>query len=120
MDERAADALVIFGASGDLCARKIFPALYHLTRRGRLKVPVIGVARAGWTREQFIAHVHESLKTFVKTTEAAVMERLGGAAAVRRWRLPQGGDLRVVAARRWARRSNRFFTSRFRPACFRS
>jgi glucose-6-phosphate 1-dehydrogenase len=77
MDTRAADALVIFGASGDLCARKIFPALYHLARRGRLKVPVFGVARAGWTREEFIAHVHESLKTFVKTTEAAVMERLG-------------------------------------------
>jgi glucose-6-phosphate 1-dehydrogenase len=77
MDERSADALVIFGASGDLCARKIFPALYHLTRRGRLKVPVIGVARAGWTREQFIEHVHESLKTFVKTPEADVMERLG-------------------------------------------
>src|ERR1700681_4095784 len=77
MDTRAADALVIFGASGDLCARKIFPALYHLARRGRLKAPVFGVARAGWTREEFIAHVHESLKTFVKTTEAAVMERLG-------------------------------------------
>src|ERR1700709_924852 len=77
MSDRAADALVIFGASGDLCARKIFPALYHLARRNRLKGPVIGVARAGWTREQFVAHVHESLKTFVKTTEAAAMERLG-------------------------------------------
>src|SRR5450432_2246431 len=76
MSKRAADALVIFGASGDLCARKIFPALYHLTRRGRLQVPVIGVARAGWTREQFIAHVHESLKTFVKTPEADVVDRL--------------------------------------------
>src|SRR5476651_2274865 len=76
MDARASDALVIFGASGDLCARKIFPALYHLARRERLKVPVIGVARAGWTREQFIEHVHESLKTFVKTPEADVVERL--------------------------------------------
>jgi glucose-6-phosphate 1-dehydrogenase len=76
MSKRAADALVIFGASGDLCARKIFPALYQLTRRGRLQVPVIGVARAGWTRAQFIEHVHESLKTFVKTPEADVVDRL--------------------------------------------
>ena len=43
-----ADALVLFGATGDLCYRKIFPALYQLERRGRLAVPVIGVARAGW------------------------------------------------------------------------
>jgi glucose-6-phosphate 1-dehydrogenase len=76
MAERSCDALVLFGASGDLCARKIFPALYHLVERGHLKVPVIGVARAGWTREQFVAHVHESLKTFVKAAEAAVVERL--------------------------------------------
>jgi len=58
MAGRAADVLVIFGATGDLCARKIFPALYHLVLRGHLNVPVIGVARAGWTREQFVAHVH--------------------------------------------------------------
>src|SRR5665213_922384 len=76
MTAPACDALVLFGASGDLCARKIFPALYHLFGRGHLQVPVIGVARAGWTREQFIAHVHESLKTFVKNTDAAVVERL--------------------------------------------
>jgi glucose-6-phosphate 1-dehydrogenase len=76
MAGRAADVLVIFGATGDLCARKIFPALYHLVLRGHLTVPVIGVARAGWTREQFVAHVHESLKTFVKTTDAAAVQRL--------------------------------------------
>ncbi len=58
------DAIVLFGASGDLCFRKIYPALYHLAARGRLDVPVIGVARAGWTREQFAARVRDSLAKF--------------------------------------------------------
>ena len=48
-----ADALVLFGATGDLAKRKLFPALYHLERHGTLKVPVIGVARSDWTDEAF-------------------------------------------------------------------
>ncbi|HZL19684.1 MAG TPA: hypothetical protein VFG23_18265, partial [Polyangia bacterium] len=39
------DAFVFFGASGDLAYKKIFPALYAMTRRGHLEMPVIGVAR---------------------------------------------------------------------------
>ena len=46
-----ADALVLFGATGDLAKRKLFPALYQLVRRGELTVPVIGVARSDWTDE---------------------------------------------------------------------
>ena len=42
------DAIVVLGVTGDLAYRKIFPALYKLTARNRLDVPVIGVARAGW------------------------------------------------------------------------
>ena len=49
---RPADALVLFGATGDLAKRKLFPALYHLERRGELNVPVIGVARSDWTDER--------------------------------------------------------------------
>ena len=49
------DALVFFGATGDLAYKKIFPALYAMTRRGRLDVPVIGVAKSGWTLEQLRA-----------------------------------------------------------------
>ncbi|MFT4658388.1 MAG: glucose-6-phosphate 1-dehydrogenase, partial [Ilumatobacter sp.] len=45
----AADALVLFGATGDLAKRKLFPSLYHLERSGALQVPVIGVARSTWT-----------------------------------------------------------------------
>jgi glucose-6-phosphate 1-dehydrogenase len=76
MKASAADALVIFGATGDLCARKIFPALYNLARRGHLSVPVVGVARAGWTREQFIEHVRTSVRNAEKAPDAAALERL--------------------------------------------
>lgn len=47
MEDRA-DALVLFGATGDLARRKLFPALYHLAAAGRLGVPVVGVAASGW------------------------------------------------------------------------
>ena len=43
------DALVFFGATGDLAYKKIFPALQSMARRGHLDVPVIAVARSGWT-----------------------------------------------------------------------
>lgn len=56
-----ADALVLFGASGDLAYKKIFPSLQALVRRGRLDVPVIGVARSDWTLEQLRARVRASL-----------------------------------------------------------
>src|ERR1700733_11517868 len=72
----AADALVLFGATGDLCHRKIFPSLYQLVRRGRLSIPVIGVAKAGWQREQLIERLRDSLKQFVTDAEPAVVERL--------------------------------------------
>jgi glucose-6-phosphate 1-dehydrogenase len=71
-----ADALVLFGATGDLCYRKIFPALYHLVRRGWLDVPVIGVARAGWQREQLVARVQDSLEHFVPGFDISVFRRL--------------------------------------------
>ena len=48
------NALVFFGATGDLAYKKIFPALQSMARRGRLDVPVIGVAKSGWTRDQLV------------------------------------------------------------------
>jgi glucose-6-phosphate 1-dehydrogenase len=78
MKTSAADTLVIFGATGDLGARKIYPALYNLVRHGRLAVPVIGVARAGWAREKFIDHVRASVRNAEKTPDAAALERLAG------------------------------------------
>jgi glucose-6-phosphate 1-dehydrogenase len=55
------DALVFFGATGDLAYKKIFPALQHMIQRGTLDVPVIGVAKADWTLEQLRARARDSL-----------------------------------------------------------
>ncbi len=48
MSEGHSDALVFFGATGDLAFKKIFPALQAMAKRGHLDMPVIGVAKAGW------------------------------------------------------------------------
>ena len=69
---------MIFGATGDLCYKKIYPALYNLVRRGLLTVPVIGVARAGWNTDQFVAHVRKSVAEHVKQPDAAVVDKLAG------------------------------------------
>src|SRR5436190_2558806 len=61
-DTAPSDALVLFGAMGDLAHRKIFPALYHMVRQGHLKVPVIGVARAGRTNEHLKERVRDSIR----------------------------------------------------------
>jgi glucose-6-phosphate 1-dehydrogenase len=55
------DALVFFGATGDLAHKKIFPALHALVRRGTLDVPVIGVAKAGWTLDDLKNRAKESI-----------------------------------------------------------
>ena len=56
-----ADALVFFGATGDLAYKKIFPSLQSMIRHGRLNIPVIGVAKQGWKLEQFKARAKASL-----------------------------------------------------------
>jgi glucose-6-phosphate 1-dehydrogenase len=57
-----ADALVLFGAMGDLAYKKIFPALYHMVRHGHLDVPVIGIARAARTDEHLKERVRDSIQ----------------------------------------------------------
>jgi len=57
-----ADALVFFGAKGDLAYKKIFPSLQAMVKRGHLNVPVIGVARGGWPLDQLRARVRDSLE----------------------------------------------------------
>lgn len=61
MTAARSDAIAIFGATGDLAYKKIFPALLAMTRRGKLDIPVIGVARSDWTLEQFQARVRDSV-----------------------------------------------------------
>src|SRR5215471_10425191 len=57
------DALVFFGATGDLAHKDIFPALQAMVRRGHLEIPVIGVAKSGWSLDQFRARAKDSLET---------------------------------------------------------
>jgi glucose-6-phosphate 1-dehydrogenase len=62
MDEPQSDALVFFGATGDLAFKKIFPSLQAMIKRGTLDVPVIGVAKGGGGLEQFHARAQASLE----------------------------------------------------------
>jgi glucose-6-phosphate 1-dehydrogenase len=62
MSDVRSDALVFFGATGDLAYKKIFPALQAMAKRGHLDVPVLGVAKAGWTLEQLRARARDSLE----------------------------------------------------------
>ena len=62
MNNPQSDALVFFGATGDLAYKKIFPSLQAMIKRGHLKVPVIGVAKAGWNLEQLKARAKDSLE----------------------------------------------------------
>ncbi|HTM09209.1 MAG TPA: glucose-6-phosphate dehydrogenase [Verrucomicrobiae bacterium] len=62
--DSGADALVFFGATGDLAHKKIFPALQALAKKGHLDLPVIGVAKAGWTLEQLKARARDSVENY--------------------------------------------------------
>jgi glucose-6-phosphate 1-dehydrogenase len=62
MNDLHSDALVFFGATGDLAYKKIFPALQAMVKRGHLQVPVIGVARAGWNVDQLRARARDSVE----------------------------------------------------------
>jgi glucose-6-phosphate 1-dehydrogenase len=71
------DALVFFGATGDLAYKKIFPALQAMVKRGTLTVPVIGVAKAGWNLDQFKARAKDSLEKHGGVDDAA-WQKLSG------------------------------------------
>src|SRR6266516_76415 len=62
MSEGHSDALVFFGATGDLAYKKIFPSLEAMVKRGHLDVPVIGVAKAGWGIDELRARARDSVK----------------------------------------------------------
>ena len=76
MKDSRSDALVFFGATGDLAYKKIFPALYAMARRGRLDFPVIGVARSGWTLEQLQARARESVEKHGDAVDEATFAEL--------------------------------------------
>ncbi len=77
MSIEKSDALVFFGATGDLAYKKIFPALQAMVKRGNLNVPVVGVAKAGWNLDQLRARAKDSLEKH-GGVDAAAFEKLSG------------------------------------------
>ncbi len=93
------DAFVFFGASGDLAYKKIFPALYHMTRRGHLEMPVIGVANSPWTLEQFQARARDSLQGARQAARRGGGRQAARPPPLRARRLRRRRHLRSAAAR---------------------
>src|SRR5580692_7730327 len=76
MSETHSDALVFFGATGDLAYKKIFPALQAMVKRGNLNVPVIGVAKAGWNLDQLRERARDGIATFGGGVDEAAFAKL--------------------------------------------
>src|SRR3954464_9853072 len=79
MSSTQSDALVFFGATGDLAFKKIFPSLQAMAGRGRLDVPVIGVAKAGWSLDDLRRRAEDSVVThggLARTAFTQLIERL--------------------------------------------
>ncbi|HTD72053.1 MAG TPA: glucose-6-phosphate dehydrogenase [Steroidobacteraceae bacterium] len=62
MNKPESDAFVFFGATGDLAYKKIFPALYAMVRRGGFHIPIIGMARAGWSLDKLKDRARDSVQ----------------------------------------------------------
>jgi glucose-6-phosphate 1-dehydrogenase len=84
----ASDALVLFGATGDLARKKLYFALYHMTAGGRLDIPVVGIARSGWDDARFATHVRDAIAETVTDPDPAVVDRLASGLSL------VGGDYR--------------------------
>jgi hypothetical protein len=69
--ETHSDALVVFGVTGDLAHKQIFPALYAMVKRGELTVPVIGVAFPKWSLERMQRRITDSIKRRAGSTTSA-------------------------------------------------
>src|SRR5437773_689291 len=77
MTAARSDALVFFGATGDLAYKKIFPALQAMVRRGQLDMPVVGVAKAGWDLDRLKARARDSLAEHGGGVDEAAFAQLG-------------------------------------------
>src|SRR6185295_4886761 len=67
---------VVFGVTGDLAHKKIFPALYAMAKRGLLAVPVIGVAFSGWNLAQLRKHAEDAIRESGKVDDQPALRRL--------------------------------------------
>jgi glucose-6-phosphate 1-dehydrogenase len=72
----SSDALVFFGATGDLAHKMIFPALQAMVKHHRLDVPIIGVAKAGWTLDDLRARARDSLEKHPKGLDPSAFDKL--------------------------------------------
>jgi glucose-6-phosphate 1-dehydrogenase len=75
-DPKGSDALILFGVTGDLAHKMIFPALYAMTKRGALNVPVIGVAAPKWSLAQLRRHAMDSIKQAGKIDDRDAFDHL--------------------------------------------
>ena len=71
-----ADVLVLFGATGDLAKKKLFPALYDLEELGQLDMPVIGVASSKWTQEVFRDNVESAIRARKPDADEEVLRKI--------------------------------------------
>jgi glucose-6-phosphate 1-dehydrogenase len=78
MNALPSDALVFFGATGDLAYKKIFPSLQAMVKHGHLDVPIIGVAKSGWTLDQLRTRMRESLEKHPGGLDRSAFEKLCG------------------------------------------
>jgi glucose-6-phosphate 1-dehydrogenase len=77
-DKTRSDALVFFGATGDLAYKKIFPALQAMAKKGRLDFPVIGVAKSGWKLDQLKERARASVTEHGGGADALAFAKLAG------------------------------------------
>ena len=73
-----AGVLVLFGSTGDLSKKKLFPALYDLEEMGQLPVPVVGVASSKWDDAQFRKHAEDAIRTKKPNLNEEVLKSLLG------------------------------------------
>ena len=71
-----ADALVLFGGTGDLAKKKLFPALYEMEEANELEIPVIAVASSRWTQVEFRANAENAIRERIKDVDEAILGRL--------------------------------------------
>jgi glucose-6-phosphate 1-dehydrogenase len=70
------DAVVLFGATGDLAHKKIYPAIYRLARRHKLDLPIIGVASSSWTADDLAHHLRTSVEKRYPDADSGVLDEV--------------------------------------------
>ena len=117
MDQPYSDALVFFGATGDLAYKQIFPSLQKMAAKGKLAGPVIGVAKAGWNLDKLKARAKDSVEKHggmdPKLASRCSWKSCAMSTATTWTRRPS-----PMSARNWARRNIPFTISLFRPVLF--